>query len=80
MMALPQFNEDPQRKMNPFGSVSFTSATLKKVIENDDRLHKEIDEFMGTWYSIMLIDDEDDNEIDLYAFDYSAFMGNSKKH
>ncbi len=78
MMPLSQSNDDRQRKMNPFSPVPFNSAALKEVIDNDDRLHKEIDEFMGM-YS-MLIDERDDDEIDLYTFDYSAFMGNSKKH
>ena len=79
MMPLPPSNGDQQRKMNPFGPLPFNSATLKKVIENDDRLHKEIDEFMGT-YSVLIDEKEDDDEIDLYTFDYSAFMGNGKKH
>ena len=78
MMPLPQSNEDQQRKMDPFRPVPINNATLQRVIENDDRLHREIDEFMDM-YS-MLIDEDDDDEIDLYTFDYLAFMGKNNKN
>ena len=56
--------------MNPFSRIPIQKATLQKVIENDVRLHKEIDDFMGAY-------DEDDDDIDLFTFDYSTLLWGS---
>ena len=56
--------------MNPFSRIPIQKATLQKVIENDVRLHKEIDDFMGAY-------DEDDDDIDLFTFDYSTLLWES---
>ena len=53
--------------MNPFERIPVQKASLQKVIENDVRLHKEIDDFMGAY------DDEGD-DVDLFTFDYSTLL------
>ena len=52
--------------MNPFERIPVQKATLQKVIENDNRLHKEIDDFMGVA--------EEDDDVDLFTFDYSTLL------
>ena len=67
----PSQENQEQSEINPFSPIAIDEAIVQEIIDNDDRLHREVDEFMNM-YS-MSIDEED--EIDLDTFDYSALMG-----
>lgn len=71
-----EVNADPSREneerseINPFSPIAMDEAIVQVIIDNDDRLHREVDEFMNM-YSMSM----DEDEIDLDTFDYSALMG-----
>lgn len=71
-----EVNADPSREneqrseINPFSPIAMDEAIVQEIIDNDDRLHREVDEFMNM-YSMSM----DEDEIDLDTFDYSALMG-----
>ena len=71
-----EVNDDPSRaneqrsETNPFSPIAIDEALVQEIIDNDDRLHREVDEFMNMHSMSM-----DEDEIDLDTFDYSALMG-----
>ncbi len=67
----PSQENEQRSEINPFSPIAIDEAIVQEIIDNDDRLHREVDEFMNM-YS-MSIDEED--EIDLDTFDFSTLMG-----
>lgn len=65
---------EPQCGNNPFSSITVDEVIVQEIIANDDRLHAEVDEFMNM-YSMQIDEDE---ELDLDTFDFSAIMGSNE--
>jgi hypothetical protein len=56
---------------SPYCPIAVDEATVREIIANDERLRREVDEFLEMYP--MTIDDENDD--DDSTFDYAAIMG-----
>lgn len=68
------FGIDELYEDNPFCPIAIDESLVQEIIANDDRLRREVDEFMDR-YSMSTDEDE---EFDFSTLDYSTIMGTNE--